>query len=283
MIIQDFFKTESDYIKVFADFIKKIPASGFLIINNRDKNSRKLALNKSFRLASYDLKDDDYQGQTVNYLAYNVRLKNGTQIFQVNNFGDFKIKLWGKHNIYNALAVIAAARELKVPLSKIKKYLYDFNGTARRAETLGVYKKSLIIDDYAHHPTEIKTTISGIKARYPNKKLTVVFHPHTFTRTKALFADFVSSFKLVDQLLVLDIYGSAREKQGGTSSLKLVQAIKTHNKKNKINQIVLNVQNIKEATVYLRRQNKLEGIVLLMGAGDVFRVGEQLLKSVVKK
>ena len=279
----DFFKTELDYIKVFSDFIKKIPSDGFLIVNNRDVSSRQLSRNKPFKVISFDVNNEGYQGQIVNYLAYNIRLKNGAQVFQVNNLGDFKIKLWGQHNIYNALAVIAAARELKVPISKIKKYLFAFNGTARRAEILGLYKKSLIIDDYAHHPTEVKTTLAGIKARYPNKKLTVVFHPHTFTRTKALFCDFVSSFNLVDQLLILDIYGSAREKQGGTSSLKLVQAIKAYNKKNNINQIVLNVKNITEATTYLQSKNKLEGIILLMGAGDVFRVGERLLKSITMK
>ncbi len=282
----DYFKTEKDYVKVFADFINKIPPTGFLIINNRDKDSRKLASQQTYRVARYDIKDETYQGETVNYLAYNLRLKNGTQVFQVNNWGDFKIKLWGQHNIFNALAVIAAARELKIPVAKIKKYLFAFQGTARRAEVLGTYQGVLIVDDYAHHPTEIKTTLAGLKARYLQRRLTLVFHPHTFTRTKALFSSFVDSFVGVDNLIILDIYGSAREKQGGTSSLKLAQAIKLYNKQNNIQQKIVNVPDIASATAYLKQTFKTKSqdkintkeLIVLMGAGDVFRVGENLLR-----
>ena len=138
--------------------------------------------------------------------------------------------------------------------------------------------KLKIINDYAHHPTEIKATLEGIKAQFPEKKLRIVFHPHTFTRTKALFKDFVSSFSLADELIVLDIYGSAREKQGGVSSHQLVEAIKVKNKKNKNSQSVLHLKDIKGAVKYFQTSAQKNDLILLMGAGDVFRIGEELLK-----
>jgi UDP-N-acetylmuramate--alanine ligase len=273
----DFFKTEADYVKVFVDFIKRLPADGFLIINNRDAITGKIKKYCHSRVSSYDIADENYNNETVNYLAHDLKIKNGTQHFAVNNLGEFKIKLWGKHNVSNALAVIAAARELKVTLPDIKKYLFSFQGTERRSQILGNYQGALLIDDYAHHPTEIKTTIEGVRINYPGKCLKVVFHPHTFTRTKALFKDFVVSFAKADELVVLDIYGSAREKQGGVSSAQLVKAIDIFNSKNKIKQKVLNIKNIDEAVKYLRFDIKKNDVLLLMGAGDVFRVGEKLL------
>ncbi len=147
----------------------------------------------------------------------------------------------------------------------------------RRAQILGKYQGALIIDDYAHHPTEIVATLEGIKRHYPDKKLRVVFHPHTFTRTKALFNDFVSSFGNAQELIVLDIYGSAREKQGGVSSAQLVKVIQKFNKQQSISQPVSNLKNIAQAVHYLRTRIKAGDLLLLMGAGDVFRVGEELL------
>jgi len=274
----DFFKTEADYLKVFTNFIKRIPTIGFLIINHRDALSSKIKKHAPGRVINYDIDDENYNQETVNYLAHDLKIKNGVYYFSVNNLGVFKIRLWGKHNIANALAVIAAARDLGVNISDIKKHLFGFKGTERRAQILGEYQKAVIVDDYAHHPTEIKATLEGIKAQFPEKKLRIVFHPHTFTRTKALFKDFVSSFSLADELIVLDIYGSAREKQGGVSSHQLVEAIKVKNKKNKNSQSVLHLKDIKGAVKYFQTSAQKNDLILLMGAGDVFRIGEELLK-----
>ncbi len=279
----DFFPTEADYVKVFAEFLKKIPKGGFFIMNNRDVQSRRIVKYCRGRIAKYDVADEAYSGETVNYLAHSLKLKGGNQYFEINNLGEFKIRLWGRHNIFNALAVVAAARELGVPLTKIKEHLFGFTGTERRAEFLGNYRGAKIIDDYAHHPTEIRTTIAGVKARYPKQRLRVIFHPHTFTRTKALFADFSQSFADAQELVILDIYGSAREKQGGVSSLQLVKAVEKVNKQVKRKQQVSNVKDIEAAIKYLRASAKPGDIILLMGAGDVFRVGQGLLYAQHRK
>jgi UDP-N-acetylmuramate--alanine ligase len=278
----DFFKTKAAYVKVFADFIQKIPVTGFLIINQRDVASKKLRTTCRGRVISYDLVVGSYGGG-ADYLAYDWQIKTGQQIFSVSyrgkQLGRFKIKLLGEHSILNALAVIAAARELKVPLELIRKHLAGFTGTARRTQVLGKYQGALIIDDYAHHPTEIKSTLAGLRQFYPQHKLVVVFHPHTFTRTKALFNDFATSFSQADEVIVLDIYGSAREQQGGVSSQELVQAIKAVNQANLVRQQVRRLATISLAAAYLRKHLGAGQLVVLMGAGDVFRVYDELKKT----
>ncbi len=273
----DFFKDQAAYTKVFADFVKKIPPTGWLVVSNRDAEIRKIKKYCAAPVITYDIAPLGKTVETVNYLAHNLQLKNGYQVFSVNDWGEFKISLWGEHNIYNALAVIASARALKVSIPDIKKHLAGFKGTERRAQLLGKYKGALIIDDYAHHPTEIKTTLNGLRARYSQKKIITVFHPHTYTRTKALFKDFITSFAATDELIVLDIYGSAREKQGGVSSRQLAQEIIKYNKSQQISQSVKYIATIPQAASYLSGRLKENNLLLLMGAGDVFRIGEALL------
>lgn len=189
----------------------------------------------------------------------------------------------GRHNLYNAHAVMCAARRLGVPESKAKKYLKEFTGTERRLQFLGRYRGAVIIDDYAHHPTEIKASLAAMRQKYQTKKIITVFHPHTFTRTKAFFKDFTRSFAATDELIILDIYGSAREsanwRKGGVSSRQLADEIIEFNRAHKIKQSVKPIATIPQATAYLRRRLKTGEVLLLMGAGDVFRVGERLLPS----
>lgn len=276
----DFFKTPADYEKVFRDFVKKIPESGFLIIDASDNKSWRVAKSAKSQVITYDIATDlssASKSKIINYLAYDIRIKGAYQVFKINALGEFKISLFGLHNIKNALAVVAAARELKVPLEKIKKALASFKGTERRAQVLGRYNNALIIDDYAHHPTEIKATLNGLRTFYKNKNIITVFHPHTFTRTKALFSDFATSFSETNQLIVLDIYGSAREKQGGVSSVQLVKAILENDKKCGLKRQVLNIKSIPEVASYLKTRLGKDDLLVLMGAGDVFRVADDLL------
>ena len=253
----DFFKDEDDYNKIFIEFIKKIPKKGFLVANYDDPIIRKIAqVNCKGKVITYAI------NESADYVAYDIKTEipptpfnkgGGRQYFKVklgvdedesNELGDFSISLIGKHNISNALAVIATCIELDVDLVDIRKYLEEFTGTARRMETMGEFNGATIIDDYAHHPTEVKATLKGVREVYPSAslhakgragrtgKLRVVFHPHTFTRTKAMLNEFAKSFKDADEVIVLDIYGSAREEHGGVSSEDLVNKIKEQGKEN---------------------------------------------------
>lgn len=279
----DFFKTKAAYFQVFKDFVVKIPKHGFLVANHSDKEIRALyPLVKSWIL-NYDFVSDESaylkKKNKVKFIAYGHHLKDGYQCFKVNELGEFKIRLLGHHNVYNALAVIATAYALGLEVKLIKKYLAAFIGTTRRAEYLGDYKMVPIFDDYAHHPTEIKSTIEAFTEAYPDKKLVLVFHPHTFTRTLALFNNFITSFAGAYTLIIMDIYGSAREKQGGTSSQELIQAVKTFNKIHQVKQKVVYQTDLVSVEKYLRAELQNGDLLLLMGAGDIFRVGERLLKK----
>lgn len=289
----DYFSTIADYENVFIEFIKKIPSKGFLIANFDDPVIKKIArVNCRGRVISYAI------NEKADFTAYEIHQQDGQQFFKVkmvvddeqafssklaledferseSELGSFSIKLSGTHNIYNALAVIAASIELGAELVDIRKALSEFIGTARRMEKMGEYNGAVIIDDYAHHPTEIKATLNGIRQLYPANHLKVVFHPHTYTRTLALIDDFASSFALADEIIVLDIYGSAREKQGGVHSKELIEKIKINYPNKKVEYL----PTLKDVENYLRNNLKRKDVVVLMGAGDVFRVGERLIKN----
>lgn len=276
----DFFKDQKAYNKVFKDFAKKISSSGFLVYNLDDSRCSQIASSLKTKTISVSLENDQ-----ADFFAYNILQNACKQRFSVkiNHLGkkrlikDLEIKLLGKHSVFNALVVIASSFELGLSIKEIKKHLGTFKGTARRMEFLGKYKNMSIFDDYGHHPTEIKTTISGMRDRYKNRHICVVFHPHTYTRTKALFDDFKTSFVDADEVLINDIYGSAREKQGGVSSKDLAQAIKEYNKSKNISQKVKATGGLKATESYLRKNYKDKDIVLLLGAGDIFRVADKLL------
>ena len=274
----DFFPTVADYEKVFIEFIKKIPKKGFLIANFDDPIIRKIAnVNCLGRVISYGISAE--AEEQVEYKAYDLKALNGRQYFKVkwngDELGDFAISLPGRHNIQNALAVIAALIELGVELLDIRKHLAEFQGTTRRMQKMGEYHGALIYDDYAHHPTEIQATLQGARQMFPEKKIKVVFHPHTFTRTKALLDDFAKSFQEADEVIVLDIYGSAREQQGGVHSTELVAKIKQHENQKEVKYIA----TLDECAEYLRGAAGQGDLVILMGAGDVFRVGERLIQK----
>lgn len=269
----DFFSTFESYLQAFVDFITKIPGKGFLVANFDDSNISKIAnVNCKGKVISYGIENDE-----VDFVGYDISVKNNKQYFKVKlegvDIGEFVISLSGKHNILNALAVIATCVELEVELKDIREHLEDFSGTDRRAEIMGKFNGAIVIDDYAHHPTEIKTTLEGFRQVYPDKKITVVFHPHHFTRTEMLLDDFATSFKDADKIIVLDIYGSAREQEGKVSSKDLVEKIKINEKEKE----VLYIPTLKEAEEYLKKNIERDDIIVLMGAGDVFRIGEALL------
>ncbi len=266
----DFFKTPEEYFDAFKKFVAKIPADGFLTACVDDKNVKEIAAAAPCKIMSYGLTSGDWQ-------AKNIVQKNGGMEFEVLEKGEsrgiFKIQLFGNHNVANALAVIATATRLGFDLEKVRVALEKFSGAVRRFEIKGESHGVLVIDDYGHHPTEIRVTLEAARQKYPDRRIWCVFHPHTFTRTKALLGDFAKSFGTVDKTIVIDIYGSAREVTGGVSSEDLVKLIKKEGKD------ALYIPTIKEAADFLVKEVKSGDVVITMGAGDVWRIGELLLEK----
>ena len=292
----DFYPTPTDYQQAFIDFLAKIPTDGYLIANYDDPLIRRLApIHCRGRIISYALDG------AADYLAYDFKAANGRQYFKVKmgvdlediaeedeklsklavsnagNLGDFSTSLPGRHNISNALAVLAASVELGLPLYKIREGIGEFAGTARRLEILGQFQGATIIDDYAHHPTEIKASLAALRQQYPNFKLRIFFHPHTFSRTLALLDDFADSFNEADEVGILKIYGSAREETGGISGQELTRRIAASRAKAGLKDEVGYFADMTKLNTYLRQSAKSGEIIALMGAGDIFRVGQQLL------
>ena len=270
----DYFKTPAAYRRVFADFVKRIPDDGFVVANFNDKDVVRAVKGCWCKIIYYNegkVTSPRLQGIFV-YKAEDI--KNGYQYFKLwqgkKSLGKFKMQLIGKHNVQNAVAVIVTALQLGVKAGIIKKALVKFRGTARRMEVLGKYNGALFIDDYAHHPTEIKATLSAVKQKYASKNIICAFMPHTYTRTKALFNDFAKSFGDADEVIILPIYGSAREKHGGVSSEDLLKKIRSDNARI--------APSMKKCAEYLKKKVDKNDIVILMGAGDTFRVWDYFKK-----
>jgi len=271
----DFFKTHKAYFEVFARFTAKLKKNDFLAANAADEQIRKLLPTVKGKVVTYALADKLPKKTEVTLLGHSICREDGWQYFQVNDFGEFKIQLLGNHNIENALAVLAVAYALGLDPRNLKKALAGFKGTARRAELMGKYKGVPVYDDYGHHPTEVKATLKSFKEAFPKRRLIAVFHPHTFTRTKALYKDFLTSFNDADVLGCLEIYGSAREVQGGISSRDLISGMKAEGRKKPAKYLA----DFDDALNWLKKTLKPNDVLLLIGAGDIFRVGERLIRK----
>jgi UDP-N-acetylmuramate--alanine ligase len=204
----------------------------------------------------------------------NYKLRGGKQYFDLwyggKELGNFELELPGKHNVLNAAAAVAMSYKFNANLERIHEALSNFEGTSRRFEYIGERNGAILIDDYAHHPEEIQVTLRAAREFFPKRRIWCVFHPHTFTRTKALLSEFAQSFEDADRVIVLDIYGSAREKQGGVHSKDLVELAKKYHRN------VEYIPTISEAVEYLADQIGREDLVIAMGAGNVWEVGEKL-------
>ena len=180
----------------------------------------------------------------------------------------------GYHHIYNALATIATGIAYHVAIETLQKALHEFTGASRRFEYVGEYNGAHIFDDYAHHPTEIKATIQAA-SQMKYHKLWVVFQPHTYSRTKALFDEFVESFTQADELILMDIY-AAREKFNASISSQMLA--------DEINQKYGNctyLPSLEEVTKYLKENLQENDLLLTIGAGTVTKVGYMLLEELL--
>lgn len=268
----DYFKDIEQIKSSFLKFISLVPNSGYVIACNDNEHIRDiLKLVKDRNIITYGINwPSDYMAQNITFNS------NGYPEFEViyngQNLGKFKLSIPGQHNIYNALATIIASITIGINMDIIKKSIKDFRGTHRRFEYKGNINGISVIDDYAHHPTEIKATLKAA-LNYPHKKIMCVFQPHTFSRTKALLNEFSQAFDYADYVVITDIY-AAREKDNGTINSKmLVDLLKQRG-------IDAEYARTFEEVVNCLRRNATKGdIIMTIGAGDVYKIGEMYLDS----
>ena len=268
----DYFTSLDMLYSSFNTFAKRIPENGFLVINSEIPNLEKIIKDVNCEIIKYGINNVD--GWSAKDISYNEKgLGKYTAVFNNEEFCKIELSVPGKHNISNSLGVVALCQKSGIPAESIVAGLKNFKGTHRRFEYKGTFNGVDVIDDYAHHPTEIKATLSSAKAHKINK-LWCVFQPHTFSRTKSLLKEFSESFDDADNIILLDIY-PAREKDDGTIHSKDLAKLIEKRGKN-----VLYIDSFKKAEEYLLSHCHKQDMLITMGAGDVYLVGENILSTI---
>jgi UDP-N-acetylmuramate--alanine ligase len=260
----DVYPSIDDLQNAFLKFANGIEKQGALVVCIDQEEAKKLVNNYKNTFISYGFsKNADFNLDRVN-------VAEDKTFFWVytkgTSLGEFSINVAGEHNALNALCAIVVCLELGLSVEKIKKGLSAFKGTKRRFEYIKTLSSGVMLfDDYAHHPTEIKKTLETFRKSFPNKKIVCIFQPHTSSRTKALFEQFISSFNDANTVILTDIYLSQREKPDDTVSSRLLsEAIR------KIHKDVLYIENLKDVVKYVdQKEYGKEFVVVTMGAGDV--------------
>ena len=279
---QDYFPDYDSILKAYLEYLDKLPDSGQLIYCADDLGACEAAniiseQNKSLTLIPYGFTAQGDWGIVSHESGI------GFQKFNVRGFSEeIEISIPGKHSCVNAAAALALTNELVLKefgsftqdmKKNVCKAIKDFRGSKRRSEVLGEARGILFMDDYGHHPTEIATTLRGLKEFY-GRRLVLSFMSHTYTRTAALFDEFASSLEYADILVLHKIYGSAREVYtGGITGLSLYEKVKT-----KMGEAVFYSEEVLDAVHTLKDILKPGDLFITMGAGDNFKLGQKLFE-----
>lgn len=260
-----------DHIKAtFLEFIDKIPFYGAAIVCLDDENVADILPDIRRRVITYGLTPQaDIHGDDISW-------QDGRVYFTVKDadqeMGRIGIAPPGLHNVYNALATVCVGLELELPFEKIRIGLESYGGVQRRMELKGEERGIMVVDDYGHHPTEIRATLEAIKKGWPQRRLVVLFQPHRYSRTKALFKEFQTCFHRADYLVMTDIYAASEQPIPGITSEVLLEATRKHGQR--YTDFIGEVGRVAEELLPVLQPGDL---VLTLGAGNIVTAGEQLL------
>ena len=265
----DFFKDLEDIRRSFRLFAQKLGPEGLLVINSDIPDYEELCRDLPCPVVTVGRSvDSNYSAGEITWDAWArpafTLLKNGEPV------GELSLGVPGEHNVYNALAAVAAADALGVPWGAVKAGLAGFTGTERRFEKKGEIGGVTVIDDYAHHPHEIEATLKTA-ATYPHKKVWCVFQPHTYSRTRAFLDEFAQALVLADEVILADIYPARETDTLGVSSRDIAARI------TKLGGSVHYFPNFDEIETFILKNCSTGDLLITMGAGDIVKVGERLL------
>jgi UDP-N-acetylmuramate--alanine ligase len=268
----DTYADMTDVRKSFADFVNKVPFYGASVLCLDDPHVQAVIPEIVRRRITYGLSAQaDIAAREVRYD------KQFGSVFQVRLMGEpvgeVSLHVPGLHNIYNSLAAIAIGLELEVPFETIAKALAEFTGVNRRFQFKGDIGGCIVVDDYGHHPTEIRATLVAAKLGSAGRRMVVLFQPHRYSRTQDLLDEFARSFNNADVLLVTDIYAASEEPIEGVSSEALVEAVSRFGHKD-----ARYAGSVDDATQALLAEVREGDMVITLGAGNVYRVGERLVE-----
>ena len=269
----DYFRNMDHIVDTFVNYGKNLEKDSHLLINGDDIYSQKVIDNTSAKIATFSIdRDSDYKAENIKfseegYASYTLNIKN-------QGLYPIILNVMGVHNVYNSLAAIATAHIYGLSMEEIQSNITSYTGVQRRLEFKGYYKGVKIMDDYAHHPTEIRATLNAIK-NSTTGDIYCIFQPHTFTRTKILLNSFAESFSKATNVVITDIY-AAREKDNGTIHSKDLSnaIIGTH---------AIYLETFQEIEDYLMDNAKEGDTIVTMGAGNIYQVCDSILEKNKKK
>lgn len=269
----DYYKDMDQIKAVFLDFINKIPFYGLAVLCLDNEHIQCLIPKIVKRYATYGLTTQaDCQAKEI----VSEGLRSRFQIlWQKKKLGAVCLNLPGLHNIYNALASVVVGIELGIGFNMIKAALEKMQGVQRRFQLKGDVAGIIFVDDYGHHPTEIRATLDTVRQCWPDRRIVVIFQPHRYTRTAALFEDFTRAFYRADSLVVLPIYPAGEIPIPGVEGEILCEGIKAHGHKDATYK-----RGVKEVLDHLSHRLDANDVVLTLGAGPVWKIGEEIIRSI---
>ncbi|MGQ9507798.1 MAG: UDP-N-acetylmuramate--L-alanine ligase [Thermodesulfobacteriota bacterium] len=265
----DYYRGIEEIKEAFLDFLHKIPFFGLAVVCLDHPNIQSLIPKLKKRFITYGLTTQaDFQAEEIEYEGL---LTSFDVLYKRKKVGRLKIRMPGLHNVYNSLATIATAFEVDLPFKIVQDALAEFSGIQRRFQIKGEKKGILVVDDYGHHPVEIIATLKAAKAGW-KRRLLVVFQPHRYTRTKALFKDFLTSFYDAEVLILTDIYPAGEDKIEGIEAEALFEGIRESGHRD-----VSYIPEKKEIVGNLLKRIMPGDMVITLGAGDIWQVADELI------
>lgn len=264
----ELFGSMNALIKTFQKFAQKVGPDGFIVLDATNQHNKNLMKKIDCRFITYGLDDPD-----VEYSAKDLRHNNFYSKFTLlkngNSLGEVELSVPGWQNVLNSLAVFAVGFEFGLDFDSIAAALRTFAGARRRFQTVGKFNDVLIIDDYAHHPTEIRATLSAARSGWPGRRIISIFQPHRYSRTALLKDKFVKAFGDADKVIITDIYAASEKPIPGISGKSIAEGITDKDVK-----YIPRKEKIPEQLV---KQVKEGDIILTLGAGDIYTVGKEIL------
>jgi UDP-N-acetylmuramate--alanine ligase len=272
----DFYKDLDEIKETFLEFINQVPFYGLNILCLEDENIQGLLPRIKKRMVTYGFSAQaDFQARDLAFDGLNVSYR---AFHREQELGKVTLPIPGRHNALNSLAAVAVGHELEIPFSAICRGLQEMTGVQRRFQIKGEVNGVTVIDDYGHHPTEIKAVLKTMASSFPGRRRFVLFQPHRYTRTQALFEDFTTAFYQSDVLIVTEIYAASEPVIPGVHAEKLTTAIQKHGHGN-----VRYIPDHLALVPSLVEEVREGDVVLTLGAGNIWQTGEELLKRLQER
>jgi len=268
----DYYAGIGEIKEAFLNFVNKIPFYGLAVLCLDHPNIQSLIPRlKKKRFVTYGLTPEaDFQAREI---AFDKLSTSFEVLHQRKELGRLKIRMPGEHNVYNSLATLATAFELKIPFSTVQDALRDFSGTKRRFQIKAEKQGVLVVDDYGHHPVEIMATLRAARTGWDGQRIVAVFQPHRYTRIKTLFPQFLTAFNDADVLILTGIYPAGEDPIEGVDGKKLFEGIRDCGHKN-----VIYIPDKSKIVDHLLPVVQSGDLVIILGAGDITQVSDELAK-----